>query len=197
MICIPPSIAEEMFSENAFSRMLYSPHPFSNSGQQQDNDNHSRESKASISELNWGDNNKNVLSNNGKSTVFPPVDICAGTCSVAVYLGLGVDDGMEDIFINNPTLPFNWKYRDSCLLAFSLSKIIVKFSDLLHVESEIGLAKRFGNEREFEFWGALYFRWIKFPWNKFIKTTIAVSTGLNYATGIEVVPHCWTVWQRS
>ena len=52
-------------------------------------------------------------------------------------------------------------------------------------ELEAGVGQRFGELHATELWGALYVRWHAFPWNHFLRTTIAVSTGLNYATKVE------------
>jgi hypothetical protein len=57
--------------------------------------------------------------------------------------------------------------------------------NVIEIEPEFGIGKRFGNVRAVEIWGALYFRWTYFPWNDYLKTTIGVNTGLNYATDIE------------
>ena len=58
------------------------------------------------------------------------------------------------------------------------------FSICWDIEAEVGAAKRFGNQQEGEFWGAMYVRYTAFPWNKYLYTTFALSTGLSYATGI-------------
>jgi hypothetical protein len=55
---------------------------------------------------------------------------------------------------------------------------------IIDIEPEVGIAKRFGNAHEAEIWAALYFRFTAFPWNHIVYTTAAVSTGLNYASGI-------------
>ena len=36
-------------------------------------------------------------------------------------------------------------------------------------------------------WGALFLRYRGFPWDDYVRTSVAVSTGLNWATGISEV----------
>lgn len=50
----------------------------------------------------------------------------------------------------------------------------------------MGAGKRFGFLDEGEIWGAVYVRWKAFPWSEYLRTTVAVSTGLNYATDVPV-----------
>ncbi len=53
------------------------------------------------------------------------------------------------------------------------------------IEAEAGLGYQYsstvsGNNSP-QVWGALYLRYKKFPWNKFIHTTVAMNTGLSYS----------------
>ena len=38
-----------------------------------------------------------------------------------------------------------------------------------------------------EFWGAVAFRWTAFPWNNYVKTTIAIVEGISLATQVDTV----------
>ena len=58
------------------------------------------------------------------------------------------------------------------------------FHDHLHLEPELGLAQRFGQQHETEAWAALFFRYRGFPWDDKLITSVAASTGINYAFGI-------------
>jgi hypothetical protein len=55
------------------------------------------------------------------------------------------------------------------------------------VEPEIGIGRRFGAQDETEIWGAVFFRYRGFPWDDVVTTSVAFSTGLNYATGVSRV----------
>jgi hypothetical protein len=63
----------------------------------------------------------------------------------------------------------------------------VTFWNALDIEPEIGIGKRFGDMQAGEFWGALAFRWTAFPWNNYVKTTIALSEVISLATQIDTV----------
>ena len=54
-------------------------------------------------------------------------------------------------------------------------------------EPQIGIGKRFGDMQAVEFWGAVAFRWTAFPWNNYVKTTIAISEGVSLATQVDTV----------
>ena len=43
--------------------------------------------------------------------------------------------------------------------------------DSLDIGSEFGVAKRFGNLHTEEAWLVLYFRWTRFPWNQYLRTS--------------------------
>jgi hypothetical protein len=49
-------------------------------------------------------------------------------------------------------------------------------------ETEIGVTKWFGDQTHWEFTSAIVARWITFPWNDYVKTTIAVGDGPSFAT---------------
>jgi hypothetical protein len=111
---------------------------------------------------------------------------CGGDCRVMVFGGRFVDTAMEDIFFN-PEPIWDWRWRDSQFLGLALSRRVVTVADVLDVEAEAGAGKRFGELTEAEVWAALYLRWTAFPWNHVVKTTVAISTGLNMASGISPV----------
>lgn len=81
--------------------------------------------------------------------------------------------------------PWNWDWQDSYLVAGAFSRRVATIGGVVDIELEAGAAKRFGDMQAFEFWGAIYARWTEFPWNHYLKTTLAISTGLSYATEIE------------
>lgn len=107
---------------------------------------------------------------------------CTGECGLHVYTGRFVDSSMKAIFGLNGFKPiWDWEWADSGIIAAALSRPVVSFSHYADIEAEVGAAQRFGQTSSPEVWGALYFRWKEFPWNDTVKTTVAVSTGLNYA----------------
>ena len=113
-----------------------------------------------------------------------PFSPCDGHCAATVYVGRYIATPMTDIFLKYKTPPWHWKTEDSTLVSGSLSKEILTYQDLFAFETEAGVGKRFGEQKQWEIWAALYARWKKFPWHDYLRTTVAVSTGVNYATGI-------------
>lgn len=54
-----------------------------------------------------------------------------------------------------------------------------------NIEAEIGagyqFSSQFSGNNSPQVWGAFYLRYKYFPWNKFLYTTVAINTGLNYS----------------
>lgn len=110
---------------------------------------------------------------------------CDEKCAVMVFGGKFVETPMEDIFFRGDLSPFDWDYGDSGFVGFSASRTVASFwRERFAIETELGVGKRFGSMHESEIWGALFLRYRDFPWNDYIYTTVAASTGLNYASGI-------------
>ena len=113
-----------------------------------------------------------------------PFDNCDKDCAITFYGGQLVKTPMYEIFVTKHQMPWQWNWRSSELVAGTVSRELVAYRDWVAIEAEIGAGKRFGLLREGEFWGAAYLRWKLFPWNDYVRTTVAVSTGLNYATDV-------------
>lgn len=69
-------------------------------------------------------------------------------------------------------------------LGLSVSRRMWTWGEDIAFELEGGAGYRFGDEKTGEAWGALYMRYDGFIWNDSLYTTIAASTGLNYATRV-------------
>lgn len=113
-----------------------------------------------------------------------PFSQCEMNCTATIFVGRYISTPMTDIFIKYKTAPWNWNTKDSTLVSGAFNREILTYSDVFAFETEVGVGKRFGLQDEWEVWGALYARWKSFPWNDYLRTTVALSTGLNYATGI-------------
>lgn len=113
---------------------------------------------------------------------------CAMTCSVTGYAGVYVATAMTSLFVKGRVFaPWTWDTKDSQFIGASASRKFATYDDLWDLEGEVGLGKRFGDLQAGEGWVAMYARWNYFPWNDYIRTTAAISTGLNYATKIDRV----------
>ena len=86
------------------------------------------------------------------AALFAP---CRGDCGVAVYGGPYVDDSLTDL-VTDPQSPATWDYRNDFLLAAAISREAAQFGHL-HLEPELGLGQRFGQQHETEVWAALFF----------------------------------------
>lgn len=112
---------------------------------------------------------------------------CAGDCSVAVHGGRQVVSPMSQVFFERyPAIPvWKWTWRDSDIVALSFSRRLATFWQALAIEPEFGVAQRFGTMHAAEFWGAVVVRWTEFPWNDYVRTTIALSEGVSVASKID------------
>ena len=114
-----------------------------------------------------------------------PFSPCAMNCAVHGFAGRYVRTPMSDIFgLSDVTAPWDWKFRDSTIVGAAFSRDVLTYGRFWAFETEIGAAKRFGAQDEWELWGALYWRWKAFPWNDYVRTSIAVSTGVNWASDV-------------
>ena len=127
-------------------------------------------------------------------------DGCAGDCALQLFGGRQTTVAMTSAFgIGNPfsghfgfvpLIPiWDWPWGDTALLGVALSHDLVSIGigpldGAVRIDGELGIAQRLGGQTETELWAALYLRWTKFPWNRFVPTTIGLSTGLNWASGI-------------
>jgi hypothetical protein len=115
---------------------------------------------------------------------------CQGKCAATIFLGRENETGQEKVLgIKGFVPPYQYHFGDSYFVGGALSRVIAEIANngmgsLAALEIEIGAGQRFGDLHETEGWVALYARWKYFPWNNYLRTTIAVSTGLNYASGI-------------
>jgi len=109
---------------------------------------------------------------------------CAGDCALAIYTGSYVENSMNDVLISAPELPFTWDYNGADRFAgIALSRKVGTILYRVDVEPEIGFGRRFGRQDGvYEVWAALYGRYRGFPWDRYIETTLALSTGLNWAS---------------
>lgn len=78
---------------------------------------------------------------------------------------------------------------DTAFAGGSISRRIGQLGKGFTFELEGGAGYRFSNEDAGEFWGALFARYDRFPWSDKVYTTIAISTGLNYATRVSEIEY--------
>jgi hypothetical protein len=115
----------------------------------------------------------------------PPIGFnCGGKCAATFLVGPQLDTLMTEVFgVEDPLKPvWRYKFGDSVLVGGALSYRLINYQDIWSIEAEAGVGQRFGALDQTEGWIALYARWGWFPWNHVVRTTVAISTGLNYAS---------------
>ncbi|MFD1704525.1 hypothetical protein ACFSCV_16075 [Methylopila henanensis] len=101
------------------------------------------------------------------------------------FAGALVQSSMTSIYVSGRNLPpTHWNFGSSGIIGASFSREVLTYGTLWAFETEAGVAQRFGRLDETEIWTALYFRWKSFPWSDRLRTSVAVSTGLNWASDV-------------
>lgn len=101
--------------------------------------------------------------------------------SWAIYGGGLTERPLQNIVAaDDPWLVQNY------IVAASLTYQAYRFSSLpLILEFDATVAKRFGEDHEWEFAAQPVLRWTAFPWNHLLYTNLRIAPiGLNYATGV-------------
>lgn len=92
---------------------------------------------------------------------------------------LGASGGGADLHVL-AYKPWHIDPADHVFGGLAVSRRLARFWTDFTVEAEVGVGHRAGSGfSSNEGWAAVYFRWDGFPWNAFVKTSVAVSTGLN------------------
>lgn len=107
-----------------------------------------------------------------------------GEWAATIYGGFASENRFSKILLT----PWEAELEtDTPWIGGSLSKRIGTWGKSIAFELEGGAGYRFGDEDTGEVWGALYVRYDNFFWNDTVYTTLAASTGLNYASRISPI----------
>jgi len=82
------------------------------------------------------------------------------------------------------TVTFETGFADADLVAGALSRRIGSFRNYIDFELEGQVARHFRDQDHWEFNGLVVARWLPFPWDHIIDTSLAVGEGLSYATEV-------------
>lgn len=107
---------------------------------------------------------------------------CNGECLATAAAGRYVETSMSDIFFDPQLNPWDWDYGDITFGSITFGRKLADYGRYLSFEPEAGVGRRFGDADEYEFWGTLYMRWNPFFWDHIVDTSIAISTGVSYAS---------------
>jgi len=81
-------------------------------------------------------------------------------------------------------IPRGLDLTDSYTFGVSVSKQFAEWTRYMRWEGELQVLKHFGDQNHWEFTGSVNLRWVEFPWNKYVETSMAIGEGLSYATEI-------------
>jgi len=81
-------------------------------------------------------------------------------------------------------IPASLKLKDSYTFGVSVSKQFAEWTRYMRVEGELQVLKHFGDQDNWEFTGSVNLRWVVFPWNRYVETSVALGEGLSWATEI-------------
>ena len=102
-----------------------------------------------------------------------------GKWAATIFAGQLTENELSEIII-----PRGITFTDTSFVGGALSREIYRWNGF-SVEAEAGVGVQFGGgsgQNAGHFWGALYGRYNDFPWNDYVKTSVAISVGLNYMT---------------
>ena len=112
---------------------------------------------------------------------------CHGDCGAAIYAGNYIETPMGEAIVTSPSPPSHWDYdTGDHFVATALSRVAWRFSRFT-IEPEAGIGQRFGRQDATEVWGAFFLRYHGFPWDDRLVTTVAISTGMNWASEVTEV----------
>jgi hypothetical protein len=98
--------------------------------------------------------------------------------ALTLYVGRLTDSELME------TATFNFNFKNAYFIDLGLSRRLYTFQDYFSLEIEGQIAKHFGDQDQWEFNLVAYFRWLLFPWDKYLDTSFAAGAGLSYATSI-------------
>jgi len=84
-------------------------------------------------------------------------------------------------------LPGKVDFKDSYTAGLSLSYQFVDWGPHMRWELEGQLIKHIGEQEHVELVSSINVRWITFPWNRYLDTTVAFGGGLSWASEVPVL----------
>lgn len=96
---------------------------------------------------------------------------------LTVYAGQYTDHRLTEVFTDHP-IPFEHSYA----LVAAFARALSNPPPGRQWEIEAQLAKHVGRQTHWEFNALLVHRWNRFPWNRWLRTSMAIGDGLSYAT---------------
>ncbi|MDO3377938.1 hypothetical protein [Geoalkalibacter halelectricus] len=96
--------------------------------------------------------------------------------SLIGYGAVYTPNRLKEIFVNRHS------YEDSYLAALALNREFARTGSWLAWEGEGQVVKHFGRQDHWEYNALVVARWLRFPWNHRVETSLAVGEGISFAT---------------
>jgi len=102
---------------------------------------------------------------------------------LTLYTGVHAQSSLRDVYT------FQAKFPDDTYVAVAaLARDIYQYKHKLRFELEGQVAKHFGKKEDhWEFVGLVIFRWLAFPWDKTLDTSLAIGEGFSYYTEVSAI----------
>jgi hypothetical protein len=84
-------------------------------------------------------------------------------------------------------LPGQVDFKDSYTVGLSLAYQFVDWGPHMRWELEGQILKHVGEQEHVELVSSINVRWVTFPWNRYLDTTVAFGGGLSWATEVPVL----------
>lgn len=98
---------------------------------------------------------------------------------ITVYAGKYTDHKLLEVFTDHPV-----PYEHSYAVAAAVAQVFSTPSPARQWETEWQVVKHAGIQTHWEFNAVLIHRWTRFPWNRWVRTSLAIGDGLSYATAV-------------
>ena len=98
---------------------------------------------------------------------------------LTIYGGPAAQPDLENV------LTFDMRFEDDTYIGVAaLAREFWRYKSWISFEVEGQVGKYFGQEHQWQFNGLIIGRWNRFPWDKYLDTSLAVGDGLSYNTEI-------------
>jgi len=95
---------------------------------------------------------------------------------LSVYGGQVTDTAFNEV------VRFQTKYEDYYLVALALGRELWSYKEIITLEAEGQIVQHFEGKAHQEFNAVFNLRFLPFPWDDYIDTSIAIGNGISYAT---------------
>ncbi len=106
----------------------------------------------------------------------------AGAADVEAKWFVSVYGGQVSDTAFNEVVRFQTQFEDYYLAAVALGRELWSYKEVVAIEAEGQIVQHFKGKAHQEFNAALILRWLPFPWDDYLDTSLAIGNGLSYAT---------------